>query len=97
MKVDISVANEDAYECAMSYGKMNGAVYGALGVITSFLTVSIKKVNISAKYNSPDSEYAFSGTIKTRPSTIIAIAMFILIKYIYTKFKLEKRKNETEM
>ncbi len=97
LKVDIAVANDDAYECAMSYGKMNGAVYGALGVITSFLTVSIKKVNISAKYNSPDSEYAFSGKIKTRPSTIIAIAMFILIKYIYTKFKLEKRKNETEM
>ena len=97
LKIDIAVADEDAYECAMSYGKMNGAIYGALGVITSFLTVSIKKVNISAKYNSPDSEYAFSGKIKTRPSTIIALAVFILFKYIYTKFKLEKRENETEM
>ncbi len=97
LKIDIDVANEDAYECAMSYGKMNGAVYGALGVITSFLTVSIKNVNISAKYNSSDSEYECSGKIKTRPSTIIALAVFILIKYIYTKFKLEKRNNETEM
>ncbi len=97
LKIDIDVANEDAYECAMSYGKMNGAVYGALGVIKSFLTVSIKKVNISAKYNSSDSEYECSGKIKTRPSTIIALAVFILIKYIYTKFKLEKRNNETEM
>lgn len=97
LKIDIIIADEDAYECAMSYGKMNGAVYGALGVITSFLTVSIKKVNISAKYNSPDSEYEVSGKIKTRPSTIIALVVFILFKYIYTKFKLEKRKNETEM
>ena len=97
LTINIAVADEDAYECALLYGKMNGIVYGLLGIITRFLTVSIKKVNISAKYNSPESEYSFSGNIKTRPSTIIALAVFILFKYIYTKLKLQKQKNETEM
>lgn len=95
--IDLKIANEDAYDCAMNYGRANMAIYETLGIISSFFTMSIKKTSISCKFNSSDTEYDFSCKVKTRPSTLIAIAVSILVKFIYTTIKMrlkEKRMNK---
>lgn len=93
LEVYITVADEDAYECAMKYGKINAAVYNVLALIKNYLTVSIKHIEVNSKFNSNESEYRFAGKIKVRPSTVIAIAFFILINYIHTNVKLRHNKN----
>ena len=101
----LDVANEDAYECAMNYGKVNMAVYNGMAILTKIFTVSITKICISSKFNSSETEYDLSCKIKTRPSTLIALAVSILLKFLYTNIKIKikekKEKNkqmkETEM
>lgn len=93
LDVYIAVCNEDAYECAMNYGKVNAAVYNALALIKQFFAVSIKHIAIDCKFNSNESDYKLGCKIKSRPSTIILIAMFILVSYIHTNVKLRHNKN----
>lgn len=95
----IAVADEDAYECAMKYGRVNIAVYNALGLVKRFLTFKIKKIRIESKFNSNETEYSLKCKIKTRPSTILAIAVCILFNYLYTNHVKQKQSKckETEM
>lgn len=98
LKIEIIVADEDAYECALSFGKVNAIVSSIVGVLASFFTLSIKKINIKPKFNSSEGDYAFSCNIKTRPSALLAIGVFILFKFIYTNLKIRKQENkEMEM
>ena len=91
LRLDLSVADPDAYECAMLYGKTNIAVYNVLGILTRFFSVSIEHININCRFNSDETEYDFFCKIKIRPSTLIALAVVILVKFIYTNFKIKKQ------
>ncbi len=100
LELDLAVANEDAYECAMSYGYVNAAVFNALAVLKTFLNVSVKRINITSKFNSSETEYNFYCQVKTRPSTVLAILVFILVNYLYTMIKMKikaKKQKKTEM
>lgn len=91
--VDLSivVADEDAYKCAMSYGVVSAAVYNILALIKQFFTVTIKHIQIDTRFNYPDTEYKFNGEITVKPSTLVCIFMFILVKFIYTNVKNKKQ------
>jgi len=95
LDLQLAVANEDAYECAMAYGKTNIAVFNTLAVLKIFFTVKVKRINITSKFNSADTEYDFYCKIKTRPSTIIAIAVSTLVNYLYIVIK-KKREDKKE-
>lgn len=94
--LNLAIANEDAYECAMSFGKTNIAVYNSLSVLKLLFTVKVKKINITSKFNSPDTDYEFMCKVKTRPSTIIAIAFCALVSYLMINFKKKRLDNKSE-
>ena len=81
------VTDEDAYECAMKYGKINMVVSNALGLLSALITISIDKINIATKFNSTETDYKLTCKIKTRPSTILAIAIACLVKMVYVYVK----------
>ncbi len=91
LELNLAVAKEDAYECAMAFGRINTAVFNALGVMKTFFSVSVKNINITSKFNSTDTEYYLKCKVKTRPSTIIAIAFCTLISFIKIYFKNRKK------
>lgn len=62
--VDFTVANEDAYECALNFGKLNIAVYNILAYLDNNIKVKKKSINIVPKYNSSDSKYDISFKVK---------------------------------
>ena len=80
--VDFTVADEDAYECAMKFGTINAAVYNIIGFISSSFKTKIKKVNIGSKYNNNNSIYNFSFNIRLKLGTGIIAAAGILLKSI---------------
>ncbi len=98
LKLNLAVADEDAYECAMKYGKINIAVYNTLGIISNVFNTKVDKINVLSKFNSNNTEYDFYCEIKIRPSTIIAICMIIFVNFIYTNKKLRKsnKKNKNK-
>lgn len=90
--VYLVVSDEDAYECAMKYGKISAGVYNALALMKNFFTVSIKHIAVDCKFNSNENDYNLSCKIKVLPSTIILIALFTLASYIHTNVKLRHNK-----
>ncbi len=54
IKLDFIVANEDAYEAALGYGKANILVYNVIAFLHIFFNVNIDHVNITCGYNSSE-------------------------------------------
>ena len=92
--IDIDVANEDAYEAAIGYGRMNMIVYNAISFLRTFFTVSIDHVKINCVYNSDKSKYDAAVNIHAIPSTILCAAIIIGTKFLvlYQKKKRADKK-----
>lgn len=82
IELDFDVANLDACDCAINYGKMNIAVYNVLSFLRIFFTIEINHVNITCKYNSDESRYDGSCTVRLRPATVIAAALSIGVRFL---------------
>lgn len=80
--IDIDVANEDAYDAAIGYGRMNMVVYNVISFLRTFFTVSIDHVNINCVYNSDKSKYDAAVNIHAIPSTILCAAFIIGTKFL---------------
>lgn len=76
------VANEDAYDAAIDYGKVNMITYNAISFLRVFFTISIKKIDISCKFNSSDSSYNGKCNVKLRPATLLLAAISIFYHYV---------------
>lgn len=81
--VDIDVADEDACNAAINYGRMNAAVYNFLSFLRTFFTISIEHINISCIYNSNESKYNAACNIHAIPSTILSAALIIGTKFLF--------------
>ncbi len=92
--LDIDVADEDAYNAALSYGRMNMIVYNAVSFIRTFFTISIEHININCVYNSDKSKYDASANIHAIPSTTLLAAIIIGTKFLvlYQKKKRADKK-----
>ena len=97
LNVNLAVANEDAYECAMMYGKANAAIYNALCILKLIFTVSVKQIYITSKFNSSETDYNLKCRVKIRPSTIIAIAFCALIGYLRINLKKKRIDKKSEI
>lgn len=91
----LNVADEDAYEAAMKFGKMNGAVYGALGVFMTIFTVEIRHTQINCKFNSDKTDFAGRFYIKVRPSTLFRIVISTAFSALRIFLK-ERKKRKLE-
>lgn len=82
ISLDIVTADEDAYEAAMKYGRMNSYVYGGISLLRTFFTISLKKINIQCRFNSTESKYNLSCCVRVTPATALLAAISVLAKYV---------------
>lgn len=94
--VDFFVANEDACEAAIDYGKMNILVYNGISFLRTFFTISLEHINITCKYNSSDSVYDGSLKVKLTPRTAVAAGVSIVFRILVNivKLKLQQQKQQ---
>lgn len=62
--INFKIANQDAYDCALNFGKMNILVYNILAYLDRNFKVKKKSINIEPKYNSSESVYDISFKVK---------------------------------
>jgi len=81
---DCTVADTDAYTCALNYGIISAGIYNILAFVSSYFKTDIDHVNIGLKYNSSseDSVYDFSTTLKLKPGSAVIAAIGILFSYL---------------
>ncbi len=85
--INIKVASEDVYECAINFGKINTLIYNILLYLDKNIKVKKKSICIIPKYNETKSNYDFSFNLKIKTGIIIFALINILIKYIFKNLK----------
>ena len=92
--LDVKVADEDAYKCAMNYGRMCFAVYNGLELLNAIFTVKPEHIDVYAAFGEEKSEYTASFTVKFRLGTAVCAAIAFLWAYYFRihRPKVKKRK-----
>ena len=93
--IDFIIANEDAYKCALNYGRISGAVYNLLGWMGVLFNVKLKTVDINAGFGLENSRWDAAGKLCVRPITAVIAGLSLLITYLFRYFipyKLQERK-----
>lgn len=93
IQLDFIVADEDAYEAAMKYGKVNAAVYGGISFLRTFFTISLKKINIQCLFNSPKSSYEGGFTVYVTPAVVLTAGIGIAVRFLLLKRSLDNEKS----
>lgn len=81
--IDFVVANEDAYKCALNYGRVSGAVYNLLAFMRLVFTSKEKTVDITPGFGQEKSRWDVSFTLRFVPMTLVASGLWFLMTYIF--------------
>lgn len=89
--IDFIVADEDAYKCALNYGRVSGAVYNSLAWLGELFTVSYKTVDIRSGFSLKKSQWDASCKVSFRLHTLVWSAVWFLAVYLF-KIVIPKKK-----
>ena len=92
--IDIIVANEDAYKCALNYGRVSGAIYQLLGWFSVLFNVKLKTVDINPGFALSESRWDASVKVSLNLMTPVIAGIWFLIIYIFKIFIPSRKKSE---
>ncbi len=85
--IDFMIAdNEDAYKCALNYGRISGAVYNLLGWLGTVCTTRFETVDIFPDFKAKESRWDISLRFSFKFITPIVAGIYFLITYIFRFF-----------
>lgn len=93
--IDFIIANEDAYKCALNYGRISGAVYYILGWLSAMFNVKLKTVDINPGFALSEPRWDVAVKLSFRPVTAVIAGIGFLLTYLFRYFipgKLQERK-----
>lgn len=94
--IDFTVAGEDAYKTAMTYGSVNAVTYGAISAASALFSTKIKTVDIVCDFEGKRSVFDGEVKIAIAPATVLAAAFGILFGLLKNLGKLKGKKTKTE-
>ncbi len=80
--IDFLVADEDACECALKFGKINAILYPTLSILNQYVKIKKKKISIQPKYNSNVGVYDVSFKVQLGLGSGIVQVVAIILKVI---------------
>lgn len=89
--IDFTISDQDAYDCAIKFGKTNIVVYNTLGFLSCIFSIKKKSINIKCRFNEPESVYNYSFTVKFRPACAIHAAVGLIFAFLVNNIKKRKR------
>lgn len=84
--IDFMIANEDAYKCALNYGRISGAVYNLLGWLSTICTTGFETVDIFPDFKAKESRWDISVRFSFKFITPIVAGVYFLITYMFRFF-----------
>ncbi len=93
--IDFVIANEDAYKCAVSYGRYSAIIYNGIAALSTIFTVRLKTVDIQPGFGLKKGRWDVSFALSFRAGTAVIAGIWFLITYIFRVFipgKIRKRK-----
>ncbi|MDE5854963.1 MAG: hypothetical protein K2H19_07890, partial [Ruminococcus sp.] len=94
--IDFVVADEDAYKCALNYGKISGMVYNLLGWLNVIFSVKFRTVDVIPDFKSNESRWDISAKVSFRLITLVIAGIYFLITYIF-RFLIPEKHQKKEL
>lgn len=92
--IDFVIADENAYDAAMNFGKISAATYNLISIIRLIFPITVKTVDVICDFDKKESTFDGAVDIKMRLSTLIRAGLSILWGLILN-FKALKGDNST--
>lgn len=95
--IDFVIADEDAYKCALNYGRFSAVIYRGLALMSRIFTVRLKTVDVQPGFGMKKSRFDASFKLDLRVGTIVIAGLWFLITYIFRVFipgKLKGKKDK---
>ena len=93
--IDFIIADEDAYDCALKYGKYSTLIFNGIAFFSQLITVRLKTVDVRPAFGLSKGRWDTSGKVSFRLGTVVIAGAWFLLTYIFRTFipeKLRKRK-----
>lgn len=93
--IDFEIADEDACDCALKYGKFSALIYNSIAFFSQLFTVRLKTVDVRPAFGVSKGRWDAAGKLYFRLGTAVIAGAWFLITYIFRTVlpeKLRKRK-----
>ncbi len=93
--IDFIIANEDAYKCALNYGRISAVTYRGIAQMSRIFTVKLKTVDIQPAFGVKKGKFDAALKLHFRAGTFVIAGLWFLVTYIFRVFipgKFKKRK-----
>lgn len=93
--IDFVIADEDAYKCALKYGRFSALVYNGIAFFSQVFTVRLKTIDVQPQFGASTGRWDVGARLDLRLGTVVIAGAWFLITYIFRTFlpeKLRKRK-----
>jgi len=93
--IDFIIADEDAYDCALKYGKYSTLIFNGIAFFSQLFTVRLKTIDVRPQFGVAKGRWDTSGKLSFRLGTAVIAGAWFLLTYIFRTFipdKLRKRK-----
>ncbi|MBR5513024.1 MAG: hypothetical protein IKV85_03425 [Ruminococcus sp.] len=81
--IDFFIANEDAYKCALNYGKISGTLYNIIAWLSVLFNVKLKTVDINPLFGQKKSQWDVSLKISLCLITMVIAGLQFLLIYLF--------------
>ena len=95
--IDFIIANEDAYKCALSYGRYSTLIYCGLAQFSRLFTIRFKTVDIQPGFGLDKGRWDTSFSVRFRLGTAVIAGIWFIAVYLFRVIipgKLKKRKEK---
>lgn len=84
--VDFIIADEDAYKCALNYGRISGGVYNIIAFMSLLFTVRLKTVDVNCAFGQNKSRWDFSCRIFFRVGNMVLAGLWFVAAFVFRVF-----------
>lgn len=81
--IDFFIANEDAYKCALNYGRISGAVYNLIAWLSVLFNVKLKTIDVNPLFAQKKGKWDVSLKISFSLITVVIAGIQFLIIYLF--------------
>ncbi len=88
--IDFLIADEDAYKCALNYGRISGILYNILAGMSMLFTVKLKTVDVECGFAQEKSRFDAAARLTFVPMTAVIAGLWFLVTYIFRVYLPQK-------
>ena len=90
--IDFIIADEDAYKCALKYGRYSTLIYNGLAQMGRLFTLRFRTVDIQPGFGLDKGRWDTSFSVSFRLGTAVIAGLWFLVTYIFRVFIPGKRR-----